>query len=213
VPSGARPQPPVGTCRVAIGGTNGTLPFVNVFYLKLTDNGTQTAADLKTVVDAMVASYHTRFAANVGSSVTLTNAQAAWILTGGAVVEYSGSYSQAMTGGTEAANGSGAYVLNWTINQYYRGGHPRTYMPGVITADISNLANVSSAKQSALATSGNSFITDVNALTATNITGVALGTVSFARANAWRVPPVFYPYHACSCRQIIGTQRRRLGGR
>lgn len=213
MPSGTRPQPPTGTCRVAIGGVNGTLPFVNVFYLKITDNGTQTSADLKSVVDAMVASYHTRFAANVGSSVTLESSSAAWILTGGAVIEYSGSYSLAMTGGTEAAAGASCYVLNWSINQYYRGGHPRTYMPGVITADVTNLSTISSAKQSALAGSGNSFISDVNALTATNITAVALGTVSFARANAWRVPPVFYPYKACSTRQIMGTQRRRLGGR
>jgi hypothetical protein len=54
---------------------------------------------------------------------------------------------------------------------------------------------------------------DVNALTATHVSAVALGTVSFARHNAWRVPPVFYAYKSAGVRNFIGTQRRRVGGR
>jgi hypothetical protein len=101
-------------------------------------------------------------------------------------------------------------VINWAISAYYRGGKPRTYMPGVPQSVVTDGRTLSSAYRSALATDAASFITDVNAITHGGITAVQLGTVSFQVGKNWRTPPIFRPYVGASVRQIMGTQRRRL---
>ncbi len=212
-PAGTRPQPPVHSCRLAISGTRNTLPWTNVFYLNLIDDGTQTAADLKTVIDAVMASWNTNVVPRHCTTVTTTSAKATWITSVGNAFEYqsSPSYTGPLT--TDVNDNSACIVVNWSINQYYRGGHPRTYHPSIQTAQITNGSTVSSGVASSTATSYQAWLTAVNALTATHITSVTLGTVSFARGNAWRSPPVFYGYKAVGVRNYLGTQRRRIGGR
>jgi len=212
-PSGTRPQPPVHACRFAIDGQYVGTPWTNVFYLNLLDDGTQTSADLKSVSDATVAAFFARFKPQVPTNWTLTDCKATWITGTGTALEYQGSYADAGTGTGTAEPANCCYVINWSINQYYRGGHPRTYLTGVLNSNFTNPNQITTAGQAALATAAVNFMNDVNALTATHITSVALGTVSFARGNAWRVPPVFYAYKGASCRQFLGTQRRRIGGR
>jgi len=192
---------------------NGTLPFTLVYYLKLTDDGSQTSADLKSVIDATVTAFHTRLTSELSSSVTVEDAKAVWITAAGEALEYEASYSLAFTASTEVPNAATCAVVNWAINQYYRGGHPRTYLPGVPTANIVGNNTLGPTYQSSLAAAATAWMNDVNALTATHITAVALGTVSYARGNAWRATPVFFAYKSAGVRTILGTQRRRLGGR
>lgn len=213
MPSGHRPSPPANTIRVAMSGVYNTSPWTNVFYLHETDDGTQTSADLKTVVDGAVNAFHTRMTAQLSSIVTQNAVQATWITSPGNAIEYVGSYSNVFTGGGAVPNAASCIVLNWAINQYYRGGHPRMYLPGPITGNVSNYTTLTSAYQSAIATAAGNWLTDCNALTGTHISAIALGTVSFARGNSWRSPPVFYGYKSANARAIMGTQRRRLGGR
>lgn len=211
MPSGHRPAPPVGTARVAISGHGlGGNPWVNVFWLNLTAT-THVIADLKSVIDSMVAAYATRLGAFSTSNFIQTGAKASWLYASGNVLEYSGSYSNA--GSHSGSNGPDAIcsVINWSISDYYRGGHPRTYLPGPDTSDVLTGNSLASSFQSALATAANSFITDVNALTHGGISAAALGTVRFASANAWLSPPVFRAYNAANVRQKLGTQRRRYG--
>jgi hypothetical protein len=47
-------------------------------------------------------------------------------------------------------------------------------------------------------------------MTTANITAVQLGTISYARANAWRTPPVFVPYKGSTVANFLGSQRRRI---
>lgn len=212
-PSGTRPQPPAGTVRVAISGTQATQAWTNVVYLKLTDDGTETSADLKTVVDIVNAAYATRFKPFMAATLTITDVKATWILAGGGALEYENSVSIAGTAAGALVADNCCYVINWAINQYYRGGHPRTYLPGLVVGNATGGNQITTAAQAALATAAANWITDCNAATGVHVSATALGTVSFARGNAWRTPPVFYGYKAASVRNIIGTQRRRLGGR
>jgi hypothetical protein len=184
-----------------------------VVYLKLTDDGTHTSADLKSIVDACVTAFNTRFKAQISSSVVIENANAVWITGAGTALEYLGSYSLAGTGSTEVANAATCFVVNFSINQYYRGGHPRLYLAGVPVSVVTGLNTISAAAQAALATAGNSWITDTNALTGAHVSATQLGTVSYATGNTWRVPPVFRAFQSSGARAILGTQRRRLGGR
>lgn len=213
MPPGSRPQPPVDTIRVALGGTAFTLPFTLVLWLRVTTDGTRTAADLKTVVDAFVAAWFLRFKGTQTASVIYTNVDAVWLTGVGTELTYVNSFNDVCTGAAGVGNVASCIVVDWAINAYYRGGHPRTYLPGPILGSITNAQSLTSAYAALVAAAGVSVIADVAALTATHILTTALGTVSFASGNAWRVPPIFRPYTSAACRPIMGTQRRRLGGR
>jgi hypothetical protein len=212
MPPGPRPAPPVGTARVAIHLNRGAGPDeLNVFWLNLT-SASPAQADLDAIVDAVVAAYNTRFTGFITSAATLVAAQASWIDSVGTVLESNRSYSDVMTGGTGIDNLASCYVINWSIRDYYRGGKPRTYLPGVLQSVVVDGRTISATPRSNLAAAAVNFMTDVNALTHGGITACKLGTVAFARHNAWLAPPVFKQYQGASVRSVMGTQRRRLGG-
>lgn len=209
MPSGHRPQPPIGTARVAISGRGvAGNTWVNVFWLNLTAT-THVPADLASIVDSMVASYSTHLMANMTNGYTQTQAKASWLYASNSVLEYTGSYAN--TGQVASASLTDAVcaVLNWSITDYYRGGHPRTYIPGPAATHIGSGRILDSSTQTSIAAHGASFLTAVNALTHGGISAVALGTVRFASSNAWLTPPQFKAYQSASCRSILGTQRRR----
>lgn len=209
-PSGHRPQPPVGTARVAISGHGDAgNPWVNVFWLDLTAT-THVAADLLNVLTSMANDYGTRFFPYISSVYELTGAKASWIYSAGQVVETSATFSGNGTGSATNCTDATCTLVNWSISDYYRGGHPRTYLPGTPEGQLTNGRNLSPTFASNVATAATDWISDVNALTHGGISAVALGTVRFASGNAWLAPPVFRPYNGATCNPIVATQRRRL---
>ena len=210
MPSGHRPAPPVGTARVAISGHGEAgNTWVNVFWLNITAT-THVVADLKSVVDSMAAAWASRFGGNLNTTFAQTGAKATWLYASGNSIEYTGSYSNTGSAGGSAMADNLCQVINWSISDYYRGGHPRTYIPGCSTVFTTNGRNLTATVATNLASNAGAFITDVNALTHGGISAVALGTVRFASGNAWLSPPVFRAYQGASARSVLGTQRRRL---
>jgi hypothetical protein len=183
-----------------------------VFWLNLTAT-THVAADLGSIVDSLVASYNTNFFAHLSSECTLTQSKASWLYASNAVVEYTGAYSDVGGGAATNATDAPAALINWGISDFYRGGHPRTYLPGVPSAQVQNANFVSTTLLSQLNTGAAAFLTAVNALTHGGISATALGTVRFASGNAWLSPPVFRAYGSGSCRSRLAIQKRRMGGR
>lgn len=181
---------------------------MNVFWINITAT-THVVADLKSVVDSMVASYATNMMGQTAGSFHQTQAKASWLYASGQVLEYTGSYSNTGTGGTALGTDAACYVVNWSITDYYRGGHPRTYVPGVVGSNCTNGRSLTGGAQSNVANNATTWMNAVNALTHGGISAVALGTVRFASGNAWLSPPVFRAYQSASCRPVLGTQRRR----
>jgi hypothetical protein len=213
MPAPPRPQPPVDTIRVALSGTTAGAPWTCVQYLSVTTDGTKTAADLKTVIDAYAAAFYLRMKASLSISVILTDVKAVWITSVGNELAYEASVNDVMTGGAIVPNVATCIVLNWAIGAYYRGGHPRTYLPGPILGNTTANSQLTAAYQASIAAAAVLWLSDTNALTGTHILTTKLGTVSFQTAKAWRAPPIFRAYTSASVRAIFGTQRRRLGGR
>jgi hypothetical protein len=213
MPTGPRPAPPTGSARVAISGTIFTLPFTNVFWLNLVSS-TPVVADLNSIIDSVLASYNTRFGAlmsvDVGGTIT---AVASWTTAPGIGIETVRTHALVPTGTATVPDAAACHVVNWTIASRYRGGHPRTYFPGVQSGHVTNGHLLDSAVLANWATAAAGYLADLNALTHGAITSTTLGTVSFASHNAWRVPPIFDAYLGAGVRSILGTQRRRLGGR
>jgi hypothetical protein len=210
MPSGHRPAPPVGTARVAITGHGAAgNTWANVFWLSITAT-THVAADLKSIIDSMVAAWATEFQGQMASPYVQTGAKASWLYASGQVLEYGGSYSNAGTSGSSYISDASCVVIDWSIPDYYRGGHPRTYLAGVPSAALSLGRTLTSGYQTGVGTAASTWATAVNGLSHGGISAVTLGTVRFASANAWLSPPVFRAYASASVRPVLGTQRRRL---
>lgn len=210
MPTGPRPPIPPGVARVAISGKTLTHTWVMVFYLQLTGSGI-IVNDLQSVANQIDTLWNTNIAPKVPTTVTMTNISVVFIPSVGNETRYDGSYSRAGTNGnTQVADASACYVVRWAISAYYRGGHPRTYMPGVSTADVTNGSAIGGASASNIATAWNTIRNALNSFTTTNITGIVMGTLSFQTGNAWRATPLFRPFTSVSVSNLLGSQRRRI---
>ncbi len=203
---------PDNSVRVAISGSFQTRSWANVFHAQLTTAGVIAQADLDTWLTAFANAYKTRFSARQSAPVTYLSAQATLYAPGGGQL----SSVSTMTGtgalaGTRVEDSSACVVISWVSSVYWRGGKPRTYMIGLVEADINNDYSLSATAITNWKTAANNFRADVNALTATSITGTQLGFVSFRSGNADRATPIFFPVSGSQVHPRFGTQRRRLG--
>ena len=203
---------PDNSVRVAIQGVRNTVPWANVFWCQLSTSGSISQADLDLWLTAFANQYKTSFAPRSDTGVTYSLAVATLFTPGGGVLQS----SSAMTGaGTEAGTAitDNAYskVISWLSTVYWRGGKPRTYIPGGTASDLTGARLLTSTEQTALVTAGNGFRTAINALTQGTITATVLGFVSFTSGSVARVPPLFFAVTGSKSHPRIGTQRRRLG--
>lgn len=203
---------PDGTVRVAIQGLHHNTSWANVFWCNLTGGVGAPQANLDTWTLAFGNAYKTRFAPNTPASVSYVTAKSTLFQAGGTVLES----TQAITGvggnaAAELLDNGASVVLSWLSPVYWRGGKPRTYLPGFMQAYTTDGRIILPAYTGDYLTRANNFRTDVNALVAGAITATQLGFVSFRTGNAERVPPLFYAITGAAVHARIGTQRRRLG--
>jgi hypothetical protein len=210
MPTGTRPEPPVDTVRVAISGDVFTHPFTNVFWLRFTRAGAAVVNDLNTIIDGMLTAYDTNLVAKLGANVSGVTADASWITAVGTDLNTIRSHTVTPSGNPSVEDASACAVMSSVISARYRGGHPRTYLPGPQAAHIANGSTLDGTILPGFITSAAAFRNAVNALTAGAVTAVELGTVSFVRSGAWRVPPVFEPFTGSTIRATLGSQRRRI---
>jgi hypothetical protein len=184
-----------------------------VFWLKLTTSGAL-QADLDSVnASVATAANSSGLIPALGTQWVMTGSDATWIYSAGNSLESHYTNDFGGTGGTCIDNAATCAVVDWLIGRYYRGGHPRTYFGGIATASVTSGSVLGNPQSANIAAGAAAWLTAVNALTHGSISAVALGTVSFAQANAWRSPPVFEAYTGSKVRTHLGTQKRRIGGR
>lgn len=210
MPPGPRPPIPPDHCKVAIGGTLFDHLWTQVFYLHFV-HGTVTINDLQSIADEIASLWNTNVAPDMSSDCTLTSVTLTYVPSVGNELVFEGSYTHAGTvAGTTIADASACYVVQWKIGAYYRGGHPRSYNPGVVSSVVTNGSLVSSGTRASLAGRWNTLRNALNAFTTTNISSITMGTLSFQSANAWRVTPLFRAFTDVAVAPILGSQRRRI---
>lgn len=141
----------------------------------------------------------------------MTAAQLSWYGTGETLVHGLAAFSLP---GVKNANITPANVaagVSWSVGIGYRGGHPRNYICGVDTGDLTNVQMLTPTFASSLAAGAATFRTNVNGYSTSPFTSITLGTLSFVRNKLWREPPVFVPYTGASVDRRIDTLRHRLG--
>lgn len=124
---------------------------------------------------------------------------------------------EAATAGAGVDTGTGtpnqsAAGISWTLARGYKGGHPRTYVPGVAYSFLADFSHFDGAFTSDLTDGANLFHTTVEEFdSGSTWTSTEHGTMSFVRNKEWRVPPVFVRFTGAHVDSRIDTQRRRLG--
>jgi len=113
-------------------------------------------------------------------------------------------------GDTDLDVASACFVVNHRTGAYYRGGHSRSYVPGVGKTQVSNGSTINGAAAANFAGAWASFVDAIQTGPAGGITAAQCGTVRFASKGAWMNPPVFVPWQSHAVRPTLGTIRARL---
>jgi hypothetical protein len=148
-----------------------------------------------------------------------------WVLVSTTAIDNSGVSEAAVTHAVIGGGGSSpnplppnvAVCTGWTIAAHYRGGHPRTYWPGVPTSFITAAGDptlTTAAITNYQTTVGGALTTFNTQLLALPFAGV-LGSIATRRTTAGvgacLTPPLFYSYEGCVVHARLDSQRRRLG--
>lgn len=184
----------------------------NIFYLSFGMAGV-TAAELVTLATSIATNWNGNIAPLVHSDCALTQVTVTMIDGTETQGIWTGSHS-GTNGTTSLMPPSVAACVSWQIARAYRGGHPRTYLPGMAQGNMVGTGwNLfTAAYATAVADDWDAFLLSVNTLT---IAGgsVSMGTVSYRTGNAPRAVPVFFGYvqGGTRCNTRLASQRRRLG--
>jgi hypothetical protein len=186
----------------------------NIMYAKIS-GGTGSTSDpifLNNAANSMMTA--------VGNAVFGTFISSHWTLTNITAKDVGGTSAQAVsTAGSLVGGVSGdtlapgtAVALSWQIAESYRGGKPRSYLPG-----IPNTAQNSQGESAllpsyatSLESAGSTFMNYFNTHTVAGTT-VTLGTVSYHTSHAVRPSPLFYTYIGVRVHERLDSQRRRNG--
>lgn len=212
MPSGPRPLPPPRVIRVAVRGDVGGQPFVNVFHAQTDAPGPQANEDIGEFLDEFKAALissgvydacHTSVHVTQLTGVLQTDEDNAL------VAQVSSSIVGAQSGTVLPA--SVCYVVSWLSGAFWRGGKPRTYVPGLITASVDTNHSLADSDKATFAGNWADLRTAVNAITTDSIDQTTMGFVSYATGGAWRSSSVFFGYTGSTIHDRLASQRRRLG--
>lgn len=111
---------------------------------------------------------------------------------------------------TAAQPANCAVCWSWQIARRYRGGHPRTYIAGLVSDQVSNVSSITSAAQSAHQSAAAAVRTAVNGVT-TSAGTAKLATVHYYKDKTLLATPLVSQITGVSVDTRIDSQRRRLG--
>jgi hypothetical protein len=198
--------------RVTCVGLYPPARWANVFHLDLTVSGTPTDSDLEAVLDGVNTAYVTNLLTPLNTNVEYLGCEGVYYSAGDPRRFISDSTGVGANDDGVALPANVACAISWRISASYRGGHPRTYLCGLNTEQVSDTARFTPAAQAAIQAAASAFRGDMNAITGgTSVTDTRLGTVSYVLDGDWRATPLFRPFTGEGVDARIDSQRRRLG--
>ena len=194
--------------RVRVAGVVASSTFNNIFHLQYS-GAAPSVANLNAVCTSVLTAWQTNFKALCPSSVVLSGADAQ-DLTNAAAASGAATDTTAGTRGGTAMPNSVAACITWKINNRYRGGHPRTYLPAGVIADIVGGNRWSDAFVTAATSAAGAFLTAMNAITEGGAT-YKLVCLSYVRNKVRLTTPTPYTIQSGLVDHRPDSQRRRLG--
>lgn len=202
--------PPVpGVLKVVLQGHQSTQKWAMIFHIANSGGAAWTQGDANSAASV----FSTRFSTRLGSSLSSVGGIDrcdVTDLTSDTGVVASDTTTHAFTGGAAAASPNVAFVLHWAIPRHYRGGHPRTYLPCVLESDVDTEGNVSAGTKGNISAGGAGLVGDVQTLITSGGIGCALVCVHYRKNNLPLASPTVDAITTAVCRNVVGTQRRRL---
>jgi hypothetical protein len=103
-----------------------------------------------------------------------------------------------------------ALCISWSISDRYRGGHPRTYLPGIDGTFVTGGRLLTTAGHTAYLNAAAGFLTNMNAMTAGG-SSWQMCCVRYFSQHQLLANPLVRTITGQSVHGRIDTQRRRLG--
>jgi hypothetical protein len=206
------------TVQYVMGGTHNGSTWKNVGYLQYTGIAPDVAA-LNSVGTAIGNAWNTNIAPMCHANVIMQSVDLLDLTNrGAAIASVTGLAHPGTRAGTDVPNQVAA-VISWKINHRYRGGHPRSYWPAGVTADITSgrlWTTGAGSFQTTATAAANAFRTALNAITTGSTTYKMVSWHIFNHDPVTGCPtidPGRAPYTIQSglCHGRVDTQRRRLG--
>lgn len=214
MPTGARPDPPPHSMRIIVAGTyGGDTPVANTLWVRNGAALTPSLADFNALIADIGGGFLNSFKGLVSSAFVWTNADGYYYDVGGIALAGQSPLTGAGTVSAPALPANVALCIGWQVQQHYKGGHPRTYLVGPDSNQLSGGRRFTTTLVNGAVASANTFHSYVNGLSHGNISSVKLGVVSFVLRKQWRTPPIFRDYVTAGahCDARVDSQRRRLG--
>lgn len=212
-PKGPKPNVPQ-TAKVVIQYQNTTDPArraANIFHVTGIPASGLTDLMLNTFATSFSSNWATALAGVLGTTWQIISCEVVMIdgsgLIGADITVHTGTAS------TAAMPPNCAVVVSWKATQVtWRGGRPRTYIPGVTAGALSHADDsaISNTFAAALVSQMKAFINNIDATTVNGST-VALCAVSYFSKGAFRSPPLVVQFFAPQVHQRVASQRRRSG--
>lgn len=179
-------------------------------------------ADLTTLAGTISAAWNTNLVPQTNSSMALTNITLTDLASNVGPQVATTTNRVGTLAGTALPDGT-AMVIKFKVARRYRGGHPRFYLAGRVTADLSSLNQWVGTSTTSLASAWQAFITACEATPPTNIgTMVHVNVSYFAGFTATQFPtgrfrnipkvrgtPVVDNVTSYSVNGLVASQRRR----
>lgn len=199
--------PPADVSRIDVNYTYELAECTNVFHL-YTPGGSTDPVDLLALLGAFVSDGVLELITNMSTALQVTTARISYS-DGSAAIVVEGGFSS-INGDHEAdvLPASDCCVVSWLGGWSYRGGKPRTYVPGLTVDRLSSTQSLDLGFCSSQASQAIAMIAAVAAIPGSHpaYPSVALGALL---GNTVSSAGTFAPYTGAVVRPQIGEQRRR----
>jgi hypothetical protein len=211
-PPGPKPSLP-GLVKLQIIYTGPGTPTpiaANVMHGRWADNTNHSLTDLNTVLTALAGALGN----NILPLLTTTWRRTSVVVQslGGDGLEVFDSTAQSGTNATASFPPSVAITASWSSGATWRGGKPRTYLPGVPESAVVS-PGAAQLTTNAITSYENAWSAFMNTMNGVLGGGIAfqLGFPSYYHNFQFRTPPLFFPFFGVKVHGRLDSQRRRTG--
>lgn len=200
-------QPVPLTVKMAVSGILSGVPIACIYHERYT-GGPPSAAECALFATDVFTQWTTTFGFVLNSDLVITLATVTDLNSNTGA---SGTHSGVATGSVFSAPAPNqcAAVVNWHAGTRYRGGHPKTFLPGLSNIDFANPVSLTATAQAAFASAAANFRTNLATITHGGTVFQGLAVVHYKKAHAVLTPPQTEFIVSESCRQMVGSQRGR----
>ena len=184
------------------------IPTANIFHASY--GGTPpTATQAATLAGNLIGAFRSSFQALVSTEYLCNLCRVTDLASStGAVAESAAGWAGTLAG--QALPNQTAMLVNWLVGRRYRGGHPRTYLAGLVQIELSNPTTWDPSYLGEWQIAVNNWHSALNGGAIGSFGPFSHVNVHMIHLGAYVVPPLVDPILSGAPNPTPGTQRKRL---